>query len=228
MSTVAKPNYMKIEDYSLKSFVLRGDTKQYKDEIKSLKGKWNPKLKGGAGWIFSYKQLDTVKSWIQDKVNITPEEIKRDLEAIRKCLLSVTQSPTPTPSLSTSRKSFVMPECDCEEENCTDCYGSRKELLKELRKLTGEKKLKTKKLSLLALYEKCEEIKEVNNFRLSNRVGTLNALHMFTGKSLLKGIPTERLEEILKEFEKAEPMSYIELRDKKESYEIDSLRIKVD
>lgn len=42
-----------------KAFVVLGDTKNVKDKIKSLGGKWNPTLKG---WIFSKKVVKDVKT----------------------------------------------------------------------------------------------------------------------------------------------------------------------
>lgn len=42
--------------YSEKSFVIRGDTKKYKDKLKALGGRWNRKLLNGPGWIFSNKK----------------------------------------------------------------------------------------------------------------------------------------------------------------------------
>jgi len=56
---------IKMEQYSPKSFVVIGDTKPYKDQIKKLGGKWNPSLKCGAGWIFSNHHTEKVKTFIQ-------------------------------------------------------------------------------------------------------------------------------------------------------------------
>jgi hypothetical protein len=53
-----------IIDYTDKSFVLRGDTKPYKDIIKSLGGKWNSNLNGGSGWIFPKTKKDKVIEWL--------------------------------------------------------------------------------------------------------------------------------------------------------------------
>ena len=48
---------VRMVDYSEKSIVLTGNTKPYKEEIKSLGGRWNSRLKDGdetmMGWIFS-------------------------------------------------------------------------------------------------------------------------------------------------------------------------------
>ena len=51
------------EDYSDNSFVIYGETKPYKEEIKALGGKWNSNLKIGPGWIFSNKNKSTAHEW---------------------------------------------------------------------------------------------------------------------------------------------------------------------
>ena len=56
---------IKLEIYSDASFVLRGsETKDYKEKIKELGGRWNAKLRGGRGWIFSNKREKSVKEWL--------------------------------------------------------------------------------------------------------------------------------------------------------------------
>lgn len=45
-----------IIDYSEKSIAVIGDTKEIKDQLKALGGRFNGKLSCGAGWIFSKKQ----------------------------------------------------------------------------------------------------------------------------------------------------------------------------
>ena len=54
-----------IDKYSDKSFVVSGDTKQYKNELKTLMGKWNPNLKCGAGWIFSNSNHKNVQEYVE-------------------------------------------------------------------------------------------------------------------------------------------------------------------
>jgi len=54
------PNF-EILAYSNKSFVVRGDTKPMKKELKEAGGRWNPNLKGGAGWIFGNKRKEQVE-----------------------------------------------------------------------------------------------------------------------------------------------------------------------
>jgi len=68
---------IKIETYSEKSFVIRGEeTKEYKDKLKEFGGKWNSNLKDGSGWIFSNKHKDKVQEWIDTLINFTDKEIK--------------------------------------------------------------------------------------------------------------------------------------------------------
>lgn len=54
-----------IEDYSDKSFVVRGETKEHKDALKTLGGKWNANLKGSGGWIFSKARKEDVERYLE-------------------------------------------------------------------------------------------------------------------------------------------------------------------
>lgn len=55
-----------IEDYNNLSFVIRETDGYYEYELKNLGGRWNPNLKGGAGWIFSKrKHLETVQEFVR-------------------------------------------------------------------------------------------------------------------------------------------------------------------
>lgn len=49
-------------DYSDKAFAVVGDTKSIKDLLKSLGGRFNPRLSCGAGWIFSKKKREEVEA----------------------------------------------------------------------------------------------------------------------------------------------------------------------
>ena len=66
---------IKIDSYSDKSFVLRGDTKPHKDKIKLLGGKWNANLQGGGGWIFPNTAKPVVEHFIRTG-EIKPKERK--------------------------------------------------------------------------------------------------------------------------------------------------------
>lgn len=61
-------NFMKLEEYSDKAIVIRGEyTKKYIDQLKSMNGKFNPKLKGGPGWIFSKRHKYKLNIFIDQK-----------------------------------------------------------------------------------------------------------------------------------------------------------------
>jgi hypothetical protein len=62
-----------LEKYSEKCIVIRGDTKEYKDELKELGGKWNAGLKDGPGWIYPATLKEKVKKFV-DKVNKDPKQ----------------------------------------------------------------------------------------------------------------------------------------------------------
>jgi len=61
-----------IQEYSLKSFVVRGETRDYKESLKVMGGKWNSRLtdketgdKFGA-WLFWSDKRSDVKNWISN------------------------------------------------------------------------------------------------------------------------------------------------------------------
>ena len=67
---------MTIVDYSDKSFVLTGDTKIYKDEIKRMNGRWNPFLKEKGikqGWVFRNADKGIVSQWLSEKIGVVDE-----------------------------------------------------------------------------------------------------------------------------------------------------------
>lgn len=58
---------MFLSKYSEKSFVVTGNTKDHKEELKDMGGKWNSKLSCGSGWIFSLTRKEEVETWILKK-----------------------------------------------------------------------------------------------------------------------------------------------------------------
>ena len=64
-------NDIYIEDYTDKSFVLLGNTRQYKEDIKKMGGKFNQNLRDNKiGWIFPMGKKSEVEDYIQnDKIN---------------------------------------------------------------------------------------------------------------------------------------------------------------
>ena len=60
-----------IEDYSDKSFVVRGETREYKDSLKNLGGKWNSRLTDKdsgdvfGAWMFWNGKRKDVNNWFK-------------------------------------------------------------------------------------------------------------------------------------------------------------------
>lgn len=57
-------NY-EIIDYSEKAIAVIGDTKEVKEQLKSLGGRFNPRLSCGAGWIFSKSKREQVAAMLE-------------------------------------------------------------------------------------------------------------------------------------------------------------------
>lgn len=53
---------LRIVDYSEKAIAVVGDTKQIKDILRKLGGRFNSRLTCGAGWVFSKKKADEVRA----------------------------------------------------------------------------------------------------------------------------------------------------------------------
>jgi len=141
-----------IEEYSPKSFVVRGsDTKKHKELLKTNKGKWNNNLKGGSGWIFSNKQLSTMKTIINGLKEVpVPKKKKKfvmpegsdsedesdsdfeDLDLEYDCGEKDCDNCHPR----RKKKTFVMPECDCGEKDCEDCHPKKRKKMMYYNHLT--------------------------------------------------------------------------------------------
>lgn len=66
-------------DYSEKAIAIVGDTKDIKDKLKELGGRFNPRLSCGAGWIFSKKMRSEVEQLLQGgKVEKSSSKPKED------------------------------------------------------------------------------------------------------------------------------------------------------
>lgn len=59
-----KAEGLEIVDYSEKAFAVIGNTKEIKEELKRIGGRFNARLTCGAGWIFSKSKLDEVKEFL--------------------------------------------------------------------------------------------------------------------------------------------------------------------
>ena len=58
----AKAEGLQVVDYSEKAVAVVGDTKQHAEKLKELGGRFNARLKCGAGWIFSKKKEAAVRA----------------------------------------------------------------------------------------------------------------------------------------------------------------------
>lgn len=85
---------MELCDYSDKSFKLSGEeTRAYKEQLKDLGGRYNPRLQGGAGWIFKKELYDKVQAFVDA---VSSGEILPDVE-----------SATPVAKASTAKTSVA-------------------------------------------------------------------------------------------------------------------------
>jgi hypothetical protein len=76
MTSVTKFDDIFTEKYSEKSVVVRGDTRKYKEDLKKLGGKYNGRLRGGPGWIFSSKESSIIEFIENGKRLVTDAEAK--------------------------------------------------------------------------------------------------------------------------------------------------------
>lgn len=62
---------IRLVDYSEKAVALYGDTKEFSEDLKNLGGYFNPRLRGGVGWVFSKKRIPDLKEllglYLQDE-----------------------------------------------------------------------------------------------------------------------------------------------------------------
>ena len=75
MSSQSQFKDISLEEYTDRSIVVRGETRQYKEDLKKLGGKYNSRLRGEPGWIFpKSKQNDIVKFMKEGKRLVSEEE----------------------------------------------------------------------------------------------------------------------------------------------------------
>ena len=74
MSTSNSFSDMKIEEYVPGCFVLLGNTRFYKEDIKKLGGKFNSNLKCGPAWVFKNSEKEIVQQYLKRGVHISSIE----------------------------------------------------------------------------------------------------------------------------------------------------------
>lgn len=71
---------IRLVEYSPKAVALYGDTKDFSEELKNIGGYFNPRLRGGVGWVFSKKRIPELKellgSCLEDETEVESMEQK--------------------------------------------------------------------------------------------------------------------------------------------------------
>ena len=63
------------EDYNDKSIAVRGDRDKFGKILKEVNGRWNPRMKGGAGWLVSKEFASDLKKIAEQLVGLTVLEV---------------------------------------------------------------------------------------------------------------------------------------------------------
>lgn len=115
-----------IQNYTDKSFVVRGDTKKYREQLKNLGGKWNNLLTDKetgekfAGWIYPSIKKNDVKKWYDNRESLDlddstlttqsiaiPSTASRLLSSIGTLPPSFTETKTNTASIEIMFKQII-------------------------------------------------------------------------------------------------------------------------
>lgn len=102
---------LSITNYSEKSVVVTGNTKEYKDQLKALGGKYNGNLKIGPGYIFSKNNTEKVKEIKEfiDSVNNGTFKVATMEDNMNKLNTNNTNAP-PIRSAYTRKNDILAPE----------------------------------------------------------------------------------------------------------------------
>ena len=154
-----------IQNYTTKSFVVRGDTINHIDYLQNNHGRWNPNLHGGSGWIFSNKHLDKITLYINNQ-NLSERK---------------TQPSTPS-SIQSSTPSSIQPSTPSSRQPSTP--SSRQQQSMTLLDVISTMKLYKNKHHRLKkevhrLKEELEELKELKTktkVKITTRNNTYNFL----------------------------------------------------
>lgn len=74
MSSQTQFKDISLEEYTDRSIVVRGETRQYKEDLKKLGGKYNSRLRGEPGWIFPKSKQNDVVKFIKEGKRLVSEE----------------------------------------------------------------------------------------------------------------------------------------------------------
>jgi hypothetical protein len=74
MSSQSQFKNISLEEYTDRSVVVRGETRQYKEDLKKLGGKYNSRLRGEPGWIFPKSKQNDIVKFIKEGKRLVSEE----------------------------------------------------------------------------------------------------------------------------------------------------------
>ena len=178
-----------IEEYSENSFVIRGNTKEYKEQLKTGYGRWNPRLKGGAGWIFSKNHMDTMKLFVNKINNETELKERKEYNQKFKPKPKEAEYDSDDEPLVPRKRVNMEAKYDSDDEPLVSRKRVNRELEKEQRKELEEQKRK----ELEEQQKELEERKELKKIR--------KELEEQIRKELEEQIRKELEEQIRKELE---------------------------
>jgi len=141
---------MEVQDYTEKSIVVIGETKDNKDGLIKLGGKFNAKLKVGPGWIFPKTEKERVLKFVNDGIiteKKTTYKIKEESNQPKEEVIS------------TTKKEFLKPDLLTQINQKIDRILKEVE---ELKKLLTQYSVKSKEEKVIEEeeYEFVEEVKQ--------------------------------------------------------------------
>lgn len=74
MSSQSQFKDISVEEYTDRSVVVRGETRQYKEDLKKLGGKYNSRLRGEPGWIFPKSKQDDILNFMKEGKRLVSEK----------------------------------------------------------------------------------------------------------------------------------------------------------
>ena len=85
-SVIQIPKGLKLLQYSDKSFLVVGETKNYREQLKELKGKFTTDLSNydGCAWLFTLQRLDSVKNYLRTG-SVDPPELLYTAPKVDNC-----------------------------------------------------------------------------------------------------------------------------------------------
>jgi hypothetical protein len=98
---------VRIESYSEKAFAVYGNTKPFSEVFKDKGGYFNPRLRGGMGWIFSKKREKEIRELLKSELREEPLQLPSEIQP--QCLVK-TESPHATDITTTQKGLKCTPE----------------------------------------------------------------------------------------------------------------------